>query len=184
MELLQKAIQYAEKIHKGTFRKSGEPYISHPLAVMKTLQKHGFSDKVLAAAVLHDVLEDTNDREKTEKELFQEFGDEVFFLVGAVSKDAKIRDKKERAHHYFEQQTTAMKRDPAVIFLKAADLLHNVSTLKYLSRERQDRWIHELKNYYLMNFLKNFHLIPDFQRDLYHELVAKLQKVIDRHEEG
>lgn len=181
-KIVKKALDFASKIHEGVVRKSGQPYITHPIAVKDILKDHGFSDKVLCAALLHDVLEDSDDYAQTEKDLFEIFGDEVFFLVEAVSKDTRMKNKKQRDEKYYRQITLAMQQDPAVIFLKAADLLHNVSTLKYLSKERQDRWINELKDFYMLNFTKNFHVVPAFHRDFFHQLVFKLQEVIDRHE--
>lgn len=180
--LLQKALDFATDIHAHTKRKSGEPYIIHPIAVKNILEKHGFPEQVLCAALLHDVLEDTDDVPTTEKRLFRLFGDEVYFLVTALSKDGKLADKQVRDEKYFEQISLAMQRDPSIIFLKAADLLHNVSTLKYLKKEKQEAWISELKNFYLRNFLKNFHLIPIPQREFYHQLIRNIQKVIDRFE--
>lgn len=180
--LVQKALDFATEIHANTKRKSGEPYIIHPIAVKNILEKHGFPERVLCTALLHDVLEDTDDVPTTERKLFQIFGDEVYFLVTALSKDGKIADKQERDEKYFEQISLAMQKDPSIIFLKAADLLHNVSTLKHLKKEKQEAWISELKNFYLRNFLKNFHIIPIPQREFYHQLIKDIQKVIDLFE--
>ncbi len=183
ISLLKAAELYAAKIHKGVFRKSGEPYITHPIAVMKIMQKKGFSTDVLCAALLHDTIEDSQNPKQTEIEILKSFGDETLFLVQALSKDQTMSDKELRDKKYFEQLEQSIERDPNVLFLKAADLLHNVSTIKYLSKERQERWISELKQFYFFHFLESFHLIPEVHHEFYHELVNKLQLVLEKHEE-
>lgn len=181
--LLEKALSYATKMHAGEKRLSGESYITHPIGVKNILELHPFSDKVLCAALLHDVLEHAKKPRDVENELYDTFGDEVLFLVDAVTKDQSIPDKKERFQFYQEKFTSALKRDYCVMFLKAADLLDNLKSLEFHHREKQREWIHELKDFYLHHFLENFYRIPEDYRDFFHFLIYQLQKFIDDFEQ-
>jgi GTP diphosphokinase / guanosine-3',5'-bis(diphosphate) 3'-diphosphatase len=182
--MLKKAIQFAKSVHRGTRRKSGAPFITHPIAVMSTLKEAGFGETVLVAAVLHDVLEEARDRKKNEQFVHDEFGDEVYFLVTAVSKDFSVRDKTERDKAYHEQLILAMSRDSSVLFIKMADLLHNVSTVEHLSKKKQNEWVGELKRYYLFHFLENFHVVPHDKRELYLDMINKMEEVVEEYQSG
>lgn len=180
--ILEKAFRFAEKVHEGQKRLSGDPYIEHPKSVKKILELHPFSEKVLCAALLHDVIEDSRNPKQTEDELFKEFGNEISFLVDAVTKDKNFATKEERDQYYQEKFSYAIKRDYSVMFLKAADLLDNLMTLQHHAPEKQAVWIKELKSFYLHHFLENFYRIPEEFRDFFHYLLYQLQKVIDDFE--
>lgn len=180
--LVEKAFMFARKSHRHEKRLSGDAYINHPVGVKQILEIYPISEKLLCAALLHDVLEHSKKPKKTGDELHLQFGDEIFFLVDAVSKDGELRNKNERDRHYQEKILCAIRRDYLVMFLKAADLLDNVKTLQYLTPANQERWIIELKHFYMKSFLENFSLIPDVYQGFFHYLIAEIQKVIDEYE--
>lgn len=135
--LVQKAYYFAEKAHEGQFRKSGEPYVSHPLAVAMSLARLKLNSKTIAAGLLHDVADDTS---IPLEEIKKEFGEEIVFLVNGVSKLGKIK------YHGVEGQAAklrkmflAMAKDIRVVLIKLADRLHNLRTLQYLPKEKQKR---------------------------------------------
>lgn len=134
--LILKAYEYAKKHHGGQVRKTGEPYIIHPLHVANTLTELEVDDASIAAAMLHDVLEDT---EVGEAELKKEFGEEIFSLVDGVTKLGKLeyRTLEEEQVENYRKMILAMGKDIRVILIKLADRLHNMRTLDNLSKERQ-----------------------------------------------
>src|SRR5690242_13637574 len=125
---LQSAYHFSEQAHEGQFRKSGEPYISHPLAVASILAEWHLDSQALTAALLHDVTEDT---EVTKTEISRNFGKPVAELVDGVSKLDKIEfETQEKAQaENFRKMLLAMARDVRVILIKLADRLHNMRTL-------------------------------------------------------
>ncbi len=136
--LLTKAFAFAERLHRGQKRKSGEDYIVHPVAVAGLLWELGGDAQMVAAGFLHDVLEDT---QVTAETLTQEFGPEVTRLVEGVTKLSKFSfsSKTERQAENFRRMFLAMAQDIRVIVVKLADRLHNMRTLEYLSPEAQVR---------------------------------------------
>lgn len=129
IEQLRNAYVFGQGAHSGQFRKSGEPYISHPLAVARILSKLHLDAPTLTAALLHDVVEDT-DISKTE--ISERFGEPVAELVDGVSKLAKIefQTQEEAQAENFRKMLLAMARDVRVILIKLADRLHNMRTLE------------------------------------------------------
>jgi len=136
VELIKKAYDYAEKYHDGQFRKSGEPYMIHPLNVAYILAELEVDDATICAALLHDVVEDTV---ITDEKLREDFGEEISEMVAGVTKLGTLRytSKEEEQVENYRKMFLAMGKDIRVIIIKLADRLHNMRTLKYLSRERQ-----------------------------------------------
>lgn len=135
-KLILKAYNYALIHHGDQKRKSGEPYIIHPLNVAYILADIGLDDSTICAALLHDVVEDT---EVTEENLKKEFGEEINELVAGVTKLSNIsfESVEEQQVEDYRKMFLAMGKDIRVIIIKLADRLHNMRTLKYLSRDRQ-----------------------------------------------
>jgi GTP pyrophosphokinase len=124
---LESAYDFSKRAHEGQYRKSGEPYISHPLAVADILAQWHLDPQALTAALLHDVTEDT---ELTKTDISRNFGDRVAQLVDGVSKLDKIEfESQERAQaENFRKMLLAMAQDVRVILIKLADRLHNMRT--------------------------------------------------------
>ncbi|MGL5082604.1 MAG: RelA/SpoT family protein [Microcoleaceae cyanobacterium] len=135
-DLVVRAFQFAYQLHQGQNRKSGEPYINHPIAVAGLLRHLGSDSVTIAAGLLHDVIEDT---EVTPEELEQLFGSEIRYLVEAVTKLSKFNfsSKTERLAENFRRMFLAMAKDIRVIVVKLADRLHNMRTLEFLPDEKR-----------------------------------------------
>lgn len=136
MELLGNASRYASQAHMGQTRKSGIPYEEHPFEVARILAENGMDAELIAAGILHDVVEDT---EISTADIEKEFGPEISFLVDGVTKiDALPSLSRElRQAETFRKMLLSMARDPRVILIKFADRLHNLRTLRYMKPERQ-----------------------------------------------
>ncbi len=153
--LIEKAYHLAERAHKDQVRKSGEPYIIHPLCVSIILADLEMDKETIAAGLLHDVIEDTI---MTEDEIKEQFGSDVALLVDGVTKLEQLQFSNEsgdKALDRFEMQAEnlrkmflAMARDIRVIIIKLADRLHNMRTLKYKSLESQQRIAKETMEIY------------------------------------
>ena len=128
LPLLRRAWEVGAAAHVGQIRKSGEPYITHPVAVAQVLAELGLDVETLIAAILHDTIEDTP---LTQAEITAEFGESVAELVDGVTKLDKLhfRDREEAAAESFRKMLLAMSRDLRVIMIKLADRLHNMRTL-------------------------------------------------------
>ena len=135
-KFIMKAYNYAVEKHGDQKRNSGEPYIIHPLQVAYTLAEMGLDEQTISAALLHDVVEDT---EATNEDLVNEFGQEVAEMVAGVTKLSNIQfaTVEENQVENYRKMFLAMGKDIRVILIKLADRLHNMRTLKYLKRERQ-----------------------------------------------
>jgi guanosine-3',5'-bis(diphosphate) 3'-pyrophosphohydrolase len=144
---LQSAYQFSEQAHEGQFRKSGEPYISHPLAVANILAQWHLDSQALTAALLHDVMEDTA---VTKTEISRNFGKPVAELVDGVSKLDKIEFEShaEAQAENFRKMLLAMARDVRVILIKLADRLHNMRTLEAVGTEQRRRIARETLEIY------------------------------------
>ena len=137
VKLVLKAYNFANEQHKGQLRKSGEPYIIHPLQVAYILTTIDMDEATICAALLHDVVEDT---EITHEDLIKEFGEEIANLVDGVTKLSKLQQYttvKEQQVEDYRKMFLAMGKDIRVILIKLADRLHNMRTLKFLTRDRQ-----------------------------------------------
>jgi GTP diphosphokinase / guanosine-3',5'-bis(diphosphate) 3'-diphosphatase len=132
--LICRAFKFADELHEGQYRKSGEPYICHPVAVAGLLRDLGGSSAMIAAGFLHDVVEDTD---ITIEEIEEHFGAEVRQLVEGVTKLSKFnfKSKTESQAENFRRMFLAMAKDIRVIVVKLADRLHNMRTLQFMSEE-------------------------------------------------
>lgn len=146
-EVLSKAYYFAKDAHKGQKRASGEEYFTHPCAVAEILIGLGMDYYTIAAAFLHDVIEDTP---VTEEDIRREFGEVVLTLVNGVTKLDKIEFKshEEEQAENFKKIFVSMAKDIRVIIIKLADRLHNMRSLNFLSQERQLRMAHETLEIY------------------------------------
>ncbi|WP_137724464.1 RelA/SpoT family protein [Prescottella subtropica] len=136
VSLLQRAYDVAEQRHATQFRKSGDPYITHPLAVANILAELGMDTTTLVAALLHDTVEDTG---YSLEELTAEFGEEVAHLVDGVTKLDKVVLGSAAEGETIRKMIIAMARDPRVLVIKVADRLHNMRTMRFLPPEKQAR---------------------------------------------
>ena len=155
ISMIEKAYKVASEAHKNQFRKSGEPYIIHPLNVAIILADLKLDKETIVAGILHDVVEDTV---MTEEDLRREFGDDVALLVDGVTKlekiplsgsngeqsDAKLEMQAENLRKMF----LAMAKDIRVILIKLADRLHNMRTLQYMKPEKQKEKARETMDIY------------------------------------
>ncbi|MFE2879916.1 RelA/SpoT family protein [Streptomyces roseus] len=136
LSLLRRAYVLAESSHRGQMRKSGEPYITHPLAVTLILAELGAETTTLTASLLHDTVEDT---EVTLDQVRAEFGDEVCFIVDGVTKVEKIDYGAAAEPETFRKMLVATGNDVRVMSIKLADRLHNMRTLGVMRPEKQER---------------------------------------------
>ncbi len=147
MELVQEAYEFAVKAHGGQLRDSGEPYITHPLSVAIILADMGMDYPTVAAAILHDVIEDT---EATDEEVRKKFGKEIFELVDGVTKLGKIpySTREEQQAENIRKMLMAMAKDIRVILIKLADRLHNMRTIESRPEVKRLNTAHETMEIY------------------------------------
>ena len=184
-ELIMKAYNFANSFHKDQLRKSGEPYIIHPLNVAYILSLLELDDETICAALLHDIVEDTP---VTIEELKEKFGESIAEMVEGVTKLGTLRytSQEEQQVENYRKMFLAMGKDIRVILIKLADRLHNMRTLKYLSRERQIANAKETMDLYapLANRLGIYSLKWELEDlsfkylypEKYHEIVVGLDK--------
>jgi guanosine-3',5'-bis(diphosphate) 3'-pyrophosphohydrolase len=134
--LLQRAYDAANRWHSGQFRKSGDPYITHPLAVATILSDLGMDTTTLAAALLHDTIEDT---EYTLEQMREEFGAEIALLVDGVTKLDRVKLGDAAKAETIRKMVVAMAKDPRVLVIKLADRLHNMRTLAFLPQPKREQ---------------------------------------------
>ncbi|HLI51844.1 MAG TPA: RelA/SpoT family protein, partial [Thermomicrobiaceae bacterium] len=154
LAVLHHAYEFAREAHEGKLRRSGEPYICHPLAVAISLAEMELDQETLAAALLHDVIEDTS---VTVEDLTEEFGERIAMLVDGVTKLGRIRwateeehasREKERQAESLRKMFLAMVDDVRVVLIKLADRLHNMRTLEHMPRAKQLRSAQETMEIY------------------------------------
>jgi GTP pyrophosphokinase len=133
---LQKAYDKAAELHREQYRKSGDPYITHPLAVASILANLGMDTTTLVAALLHDTVEDCL---YPVDEIRAEFGGEVALLVDGVTKLDRVKLGDAAKAETIRKMVVAMAKDPRVLVIKLADRLHNMRTLTFLDREKQEQ---------------------------------------------
>ncbi len=136
LALLQRSYDVAESAHAAQKRKSGDPYITHPLAVATILAGLGMDTTTLVAALLHDTVEDTG---VTLEKITADFGAEVAHLVDGVTKIDKVKLGDAAQAETIRKMIVAMARDPRVLVIKLADRLHNMRTLRFLPPEKQEK---------------------------------------------
>lgn len=134
LAILQRAYDTAEAFHEGQMRKSGDPYITHPLAVATILAELGMDTTTLTAALLHDTVEDTD---YSLERLAADFGAEVAHLVDGVTKLDKVQLGAAAEAETIRKMVVAMARDPRVLVIKLSDRLHNMRTMRFLKPEKQ-----------------------------------------------
>ncbi len=134
LTVLERAYRVAERAHEGQRRYSGEPYITHPLAVTTILAELGMTEPTLVASLLHDTVEDTS---YTLDQLRRDFGEEVASLVDGVTKLDKVKYGDNAQAETIRKMIVAMSRDIRVLVIKLADRLHNMRTLRYTKQSSQ-----------------------------------------------
>lgn len=209
LAFLQDVYWFAEEFHKNQFRRSGEPYITHPLHVAITLAELGLDEKAIAAGLLHDVVEDTG---CTTRGVVDHFGEEVAFLVEGVTKLDQLScvSREQRQLESYRKMFVAMAKDIRVIIIKLADRLHNMRTMEFQSEEKQKRIARETLEIYSpiadrlgiiklkweLEDLSLRYLKPDIYYDLVErismkrqereeyidEVIAQIRKVLDKQD--
>lgn len=137
--LYKKALDFATLAHTGQKRLSGEPYITHPITVAKTLQEWRLDDTAIAAGLLHDTIEEGGAKRE---DIVKEFGEETAVLVDSVTVVSHIHLTGSKSEEFVENSRKmflVMARDLRVVLIKLADRLHNMQTLQYLAPDRQLR---------------------------------------------
>ena len=192
LELIGKAYDFARDFHEGQLRKSGEPYIIHPLQVVLILAELGMDNETLISGMLHDVIEDTK---CTRENVLNTFGEEVLLLVEGVTKltNIKYESLEELQAENFRKMFLAMSKDIRVLIIKLADRLHNMRTLEYMSHEKKIEKCTETLEIYSplagrlgMSKIK-FELedlaLKNLDPDKYKELVISVDKLMTEREE-
>jgi guanosine-3',5'-bis(diphosphate) 3'-pyrophosphohydrolase len=136
VRLIERAYDTAARMHAGQARRSGDPYITHPLAVATILAELGMNHETICAALLHDTIEDTD---YTLDQLHRDFGDDITALVDGVTKLDKVKYGDAAQAETVRKMVVAMSRDIRVLVIKLADRLHNMRTLRYLPRAKQEQ---------------------------------------------
>ena len=135
-ELIRRAYEESERAHHGQTRRSGEPFVNHPLGVAQICAELHLDEQTIAAALLHDVVEDTD---TDLEELRAAFGPEIAMLVEGVTKLTRIsfQSREQAEAENYRKMIVAMAQDVRVILIKLADRLHNMRTIEYLGRQKQ-----------------------------------------------
>ncbi len=185
LSLIQKAYDFSEKAHEGQIRRSGEPYIAHPLSVAGILADYRLDLDSIATGLLHDTVEDTH---ATLEDIRREFGPTIASLVDGVTKISQIKFKSssEKQGENIRKMIVAMGKDVRVVLVKLADRLHNMRTLQFMQFEKQSRIAMETLEIYAplagrigINALKTE--LEDlcfryYRPDMYYQLIQKIKK--------
>ena len=185
LALLHKAYVYTAKVHQGQMRLSGEPYLTHPLAVALTLAEMRLDEVTVAAGLLHDTVEDTL---VGEEDVVREFGEEIGALVSGLTKISKIEfaSSHERQAENFRKMLLAMSKDIRIILIKLADRLHNMQTLEFMEEDARRRIAQETLDIYapLSHRLGIYWMKQELEerafRQLYPEVYADITGKIER----
>ncbi len=188
MDILGKAYDVAATMHEGQFRKSGEKYLIHPVAVTKILAELGMDESTLVAGLLHDVVEDTD---YSKEQLREDFGEEVELLVDGVTKLGSLvfENKEERQAENFRKMFLAMSRDIRVLIIKLSDRLHNLRTINYMSEKQiHDKCTETLEIYAplasrLGIYSMKFELEDTAMKYLYHDEYVDIAKKVSAKKE-
>ena len=184
-ELIRRAFLFSWEAHEGQRRKSGEPYLSHPVSVAYILAEQKLDSVTIAAGLLHDIIEDTA---TTKEDIARLFGDDVALLVDGVTKirALQMNTRQERQAETYRKMLLSMAKDLRVIIIKFADRVHNLRTLKYLEPERIKAIATETLDIYSplalrlgmakikweLDDLAFKHLYPDEYREIVSKVVA------------
>jgi len=201
--MLNVAIKLAKKLHKWQKRRTGEDYVVHPLSVMEILRRYDFPEEALICWVLHDICEDT---ELTNIDLREMFGDRVWFIVNALTKNRKPKDNKKLKEQYQEAKEKAMTEcenfeeffdsrfhlyvnrfsvwivaDPWIMFIKIADQIHNAQTLDVFLEEKKQRKIRELEENFFPVYERMKELVTPMYMPKYEWMLAELKAELNKH---
>lgn len=191
VDLINRAYSIAEDMHNGQLRKSGEPYIIHPVAVAGILAELGMDEETIVAGLLHDVIEDTP---YTKEQLKSEFGGEVLLLVDGVTKLGSIvfENKEEKQAENLRKMFLAMSKDIRVLIIKLSDRLHNLRTINYMTEEKiKEKCRETLEIYaplasrlgiYAMKFEMEDIALKYLEPEAYYELAEKVSARKDERE--
>ena len=198
LDMIQKAFDFANEAHKGVRRRSGEPYILHPIAVAKIVVSNiGLGYKSIMAALLHDVVEDTT---YTIDDLRSLFGDKVATLVEGLTKIKTVLDNEDKAQHKsmqaenFKRILLTLNDDVRVVLIKLADRLHNCRTIEFMPEHKRDKILsetmfvfiplaHRLGLYGIKSEMEDIWLRYK-EPEAFHEITAKINRnVIDKDKE-
>ena len=189
--LIEKAYKYAEEKHRNQLRKSGEPYIIHPLHVAYIVADLGLDTQTICAALLHDVVEDTD---ASYEDIEREFSQEIAQIVEGVTKLNNLFESvEEKQAENYKKMFIAVEKDIRVILLKLADRLHNIQTLKYLRRDRQIAIATETIEFYApiahklgmydMKMKLQDNSFKFLQPEEYEKIIKSLNKIIEEKKE-
>lgn len=178
LEKVERAYIFAKQAHKWQKRKSWEDYIIHPVAVAIILSSSWASEDLICASILHDTIEDWDSPKDIEEFIYNNFWENILFLVKSMSKDDSIFDKDNKHKAYFEQIKKISEIDSWLLLLKMADLIHNISTISFLKKEKQEKWIQELENDYLPFFSDFFYKMPTQSRFVYWNLIKETEVLL------
>lgn len=188
--LIERAYETAEYYHRGQYRKSGEPYITHPVAVATILAELGMTETTIAAGLLHDTVEDTD---YSLEACRRDFGDDIANLVDGVTKLDKVQYGESAPAETIRKMLVAMARDIRVLLIKLADRLHNARTWRYVSKETSRRKAKETLEIYAplahrmgLNAIKwelEDLAFKTFYPQIYQEIDKLIQETAPRREE-
>lgn len=193
IDLIQRAYQKAESYHEGQLRKSGEPYLVHPVEVAKILAELGMDENTIVAGLLHDTVEDTP---YSEEELKADFGEEVALLVDGVTKLGTLvyESKEERQAENLRKMFLAMSKDIRVLIIKLADRLHNLRTINYMNNDQiREKCMETLEIYaplasrlgiYTMKFELEDIALKQLDPEAYYDLVSQVKIKKQQREEN